>query len=80
MIEDTIPKLEAFKSSYAGITSDLDNLLNRIDGFSVSATSSDALVSKSKGLQVIKKQASNYEACIQWSPLFQLPEMRLPLY
>ena len=52
VIEDTIPKLEAFKSSSAKISSDVDDLLNRIDRFSVSAISSDGLTNKSKGLQV----------------------------
>lgn len=52
MIEETIPKLEAFHSSYAGIVSNLDDLLNKIDGFSVSAISSEALASKGCGLQV----------------------------
>ncbi len=52
VIEDTIPKLEAFQSHYNGTSSDLDDLLNRIDGYSVSAISTDALASKSKGLLV----------------------------
>ena len=52
VIEDTIPKLESFQSRYNDITSDMDGLLNRIDRFSVSAISTDALAAKSKGLQV----------------------------
>ena len=52
VIEETIPKLQDFNSSYAGLSGDLDRLLNRIDEFSVSAISSDALASKTTGLQV----------------------------
>ena len=57
MIEDTIPKLESFHASYAGISAGVDDLLNRIDGFSVSAISNEGLASKSQGLQVSTQQA-----------------------
>ncbi len=51
-IEKTLPKLRDFHTSYSGLASDADALLSKIDEYSVSAISSEAVKAKSKGLQV----------------------------
>lgn len=51
-IEETIPKLEAFHKTYSGISSDLDDLLDRINGFSMSAITSEGLETKNGALKV----------------------------
>ena len=52
VIEETIPKLESFNSSYSRMSSDTDDLFNRITSFSVSAISSQGLEVKGQTLQV----------------------------
>ena len=52
VIEETIPKLESFNSSYSQLSSDNDDMFNRITSFSVSAISSQGLEVKGQALQV----------------------------
>ena len=58
VIEDTIPKLEAFYSSYNELSTEVDGLLEKIASFSVSAISSDGLESKSQELQGLEEAVS----------------------
>ena len=52
VIEETIPKLEAFYASYSGISGDCDSLLGKLQEFSPSATSTEGLEKKNQNLQV----------------------------
>ena len=54
-IEDTIPKLEAFYSTYNELSTEVDDLLEKMASFSVSAISSDGLEAKSKELQQLEE-------------------------
>ena len=58
VIEDTIPKLEAFYSSYNELSTEVDGLLEKIASFSVSAISSEGLESKSQELQLLEEAVS----------------------
>ena len=54
-IEDTIPKLKAFYSTYNELSSEVDDLLEKMASFSVSAVSSDGLEAKSQELQQLEE-------------------------
>ena len=51
-IEETLPKLESFYTSYGGISTGVDGLHDQLDKFSTSAVSSEGVESKNKALQV----------------------------
>ena len=77
VIEETIPKLEAFYSSYNEISSEVDDLLKKMESFSVSAISSDGLESKSKQLQeleeAVNERRSKLEALLASCDLLETP-------
>ena len=51
-IEETLPKLESFYTSYGGISTSVDGLHDQLDKFSTSAVSSEGVENKNKALQV----------------------------
>lgn len=77
VIEETIPKLEAFYSSYNGISSEVDDLLEAMEAFSVSAISSEGLESKSQELQelegAVNQRRSKLEALLASCDLLETP-------
>ena len=52
VIEETIPKLEAYYSSYGGISAGVDDLLERVQACSASAISMEGIGNKNQQLQV----------------------------
>lgn len=77
VIEETIPKLEAFYSSHNEIAKEVDDLLKKMETFSVSAVSSDGLESKSKELQeleeAVNQRRSKLEALLASCELLETP-------
>ena len=77
VIEETIPKLEAFYSSYNEISSEVDDLSKKMETFSVSAISSDGLESKNKQLQeleeAVNQRRSKLEALLASCDLLETP-------
>ena len=77
MIEETIPRLEAFYSSYNEISSEVDDLLNKMETFSVSAISSEGLKSKNKQIQeleeAVNERRSKLEALLESCDLLETP-------
>lgn len=77
VIEETIPKLEAFYSSYSEISTEVDDLLKKMEAFSVSAISSDGLESKSKALQeleeAVNQRRSKLDALLASCDLLETP-------
>lgn len=77
VIEETIPKLKAFYSSYNEISSEVDDLLKKMETFSVSAISSDGLESKNKQLQeleeAVNQRRSKLEALLASCDLLETP-------
>ena len=69
--------MEAFHSSYNGISSEVDNLLGRINEFSVSAISSDGLNSREQALQElyseVEKRGCNFEEVLTSCDLLDTP-------
>ena len=55
VIEETIPKLEAFYVSYNELSSEVDGLLEKLATFNVSAISSDGLEAKSSELKQLEE-------------------------
>ncbi len=51
-IQETIPKLNAFYTSYGGVSSGVDGVLERLQTSSVSAASTDSLKERNEQLQV----------------------------
>jgi len=51
-IEKTLPKLRDFHETYAGLSSEADVLLDRIDQYSVSAISTGAVKTRTQEIQV----------------------------
>ena len=76
-IEGTIPKLEAFYSSYNGISAEVDDLLEKLAAFSVSAISSDGLEAKNKDLQeleeAVNQRRSKLEDLLATCDLLETP-------
>ena len=76
-IEETIPKLEAFYSSYNEISAKVDDLLKKMETFSVSAISSDGLEAKNKELQeleeTVNQRRSKLEALLASCDLLETP-------
>ena len=77
VIEETIPKLEAFYSSYNDIWKEVDDLLKKMEAFSVSAVSSDGLESKNKELReledAVSQRRSKLEALLASCDLLETP-------
>ena len=77
VIEETIPKLEAFYSSYSEISTEVDDLLKKMEAFSVSAISSDGLESKNKELQeleeAVNQRQSKLDALLASCDLLETP-------
>ena len=77
VIEETIPKLEAFYTSYNEISSEVDDLLKKMETFSVSAISSDGLESKNRQLQeleeAVNERRSKLEALLASCDLLETP-------
>ena len=77
VIEETIPKLEAFYASYNTISSEVDDLLEKLESFSVSAISSDGLEAKSKDLkeleEAVNQRRSNLEDLLATCELLETP-------
>lgn len=77
VIEETIPKLEAFYSSYNEISLEVDDLLKKMESFSVSAISSDSLESKNKQLLelegAVNERQSKLEELLASCDLLETP-------
>ena len=77
VIEETIPKLEAFYSSYNEISLEVDDLLKKMETFSVSAISSDSLESKNTQLQdlegAVNERRSKLEELLASCDLLETP-------
>ena len=77
VIEETIPKLEAFYSSYSDISSEVGDLLEKLEAFKVSAISSEGLEAKNSELKkledAVNQRRSKLEDLLASCDLLETP-------
>ena len=77
VIEETIPKLEAFYSSYGDISSEVNDLLEKLEAFKVSAISSEGLEAKNSELKkledAVNQRRSKLEDLLASCDLLETP-------